>query len=412
MKVSFVCVSIVLVGLSLSGVLEAADDRPWPRFEVQEIDRSLTVGYAVLLHDLNGDRRPDIVVVDSRRLIWFENPSWKLHTILPEGVTRPDNVCISPADVDRDAHVDLILGAGWRGFNTRDPGTLQWVRHPGRAWLKWEVRPIDQVISLHRIRTGDIDHDGEVELVVAPLLGPGTTRDGNFMQRPVPLFYYDLPPGGKGTWQRRVIDDRTLHVMHNIWLDDLDGNGKLEVVTASYEGVRSYEFDGETWSFKQIGEGDQSDPQHERGASEVKTGKLADGRRIVATIEPWHGDKAVVYVQQSDPRSDYRRIVLDDRLKQGHGVWCSDLDGDGNDEVIVGFRQHYSAQEQYGLRIYRVGRNDFSDRERLVLDNGGMACEDLGVADLDGDGREDIVAVGRATHNVKIYWNRSPSNGR
>jgi hypothetical protein len=36
-----------------------------------------------------------------------------------------------------------------------------------------------------------------------------------------------------------------------------------------------------------------------------------------------------------------------------------------------------------------------------------MACEDLQVADLDGDGRLDIVAAGRATHNHKIYFNES-----
>ncbi|HKM52517.1 MAG TPA: FG-GAP-like repeat-containing protein [Isosphaeraceae bacterium] len=28
-------------------------------------------------------------------------------------------------------------------------------------------------------------------------------------------------------------------------------------------------------------------------------------------------------------------------------------------------------------------------------------------ADLDGDGKNDIIAGGRATHNVKIYWNRN-----
>jgi hypothetical protein len=32
-----------------------------------------------------------------------------------------------------------------------------------------------------------------------------------------------------------------------------------------------------------------------------------------------------------------------------------------------------------------------------------VATEDLVVADLTGDGHPDIVAGGRATHNVKLY---------
>jgi len=39
------------------------------------------------------------------------------------------------------------------------------------------------------------------------------------------------------------------------------------------------------------------------------------------------------------------------------------------------------------------------------VDDGGMAAEDLTVADLNGDGKPEIIAVGRATANVKIYWN-------
>jgi hypothetical protein len=34
-----------------------------------------------------------------------------------------------------------------------------------------------------------------------------------------------------------------------------------------------------------------------------------------------------------------------------------------------------------------------------------MACEDACLADLDGDGKLDIIAAGRATKNVKIYFN-------
>jgi hypothetical protein len=31
--------------------------------------------------------------------------------------------------------------------------------------------------------------------------------------------------------------------------------------------------------------------------------------------------------------------------------------------------------------------------------------EDLTAADLDGDGRIDLIAVGRKTKNLRVYWN-------
>jgi hypothetical protein len=43
--------------------------------------------------------------------------------------------------------------------------------------------------------------------------------------------------------------------------------------------------------------------------------------------------------------------------------------------------------------------------QKHIVDNGGIATEDLVVEDLDGDGWIDIVAGGRATHNVKLYRN-------
>ena len=47
----------------------------------------------------------------------------------------------------------------------------------------------------------------------------------------------------------------------------------------------------------------------------------------------------------------------------------------------------------------------------MMVDDAGMACEDLIVGDFNGDKKPDIVASGRATRNIKIYWNETPGKG-
>ena len=58
-----------------------------------------------------------------------------------------------------------------------------------------------------------------------------------------------------------------------------------------------------------------------------------------------------------------------------------------------------------GVKLYHPEDNKASRWKSLLVDDNGMACEDIRAADLNADGRLDIVAAGRATHNLKIYFN-------
>jgi hypothetical protein len=173
------------------------------------------------------------------------------------------------------------------------------------------------------------------------------------------------------------------------------------------------------WTKVKIGSGNQ-EAKPFKGASEVKVGRLDNGSRYVATIEPWHGYQVVAYrpkTSSADAVSGgqgvglWSRQVVAEPLQWGHAVWCADFDGDGDDELLIGQRDSNRAGSSgpRGPGIYVFDPKLAGDAltfERHPIDEGGMACEDALAADLNGDGRLDIVAGGRATHNVRIYWNR------
>jgi FG-GAP-like repeat/FG-GAP repeat len=375
------------------------------RFETKEIATDLTVGYAVSLVDVNGDGKTDIVVVDSQRVVWYENPSWNVRTIL-KGKTRPDNVCIAPIDIDADGKTEFVLGADWKPFNTKSGGTLHWLKRGPTLDDEWSMHPIGEEPTVHRVRVADIDGDGKPDVLLAPLMGRDATREANWTDgRPVRLLAYPVPKDPiKGPWVPKVLSEE-LHVMHNFQPVPRK-DGSVEILTASFEGVSFVQPTVDGWKTVRKGAGNQANPKSNRGASEIKMGRLAAGMPVIATIEPWHGNEVVVY-SESEPGELWTRTVIDDHLRWGHGVAFADLDGDGADELIIGVRDNPAKgdtfTEKNGVRIYK---SDGKTWKRTMLDEGGVAVEDLAAADLDGDGRIDIVAVGRATRNARIYWNR------
>jgi cephalosporin-C deacetylase len=362
----------------------------------------LNVGYAVTGIDMNRDDRLDIVIVDSQRIVWLENPEWRTHTIfeLPSGTS--DMVCMASHDIDSDGRIDLAIGFDWQPNNTHSGGEIGWLRSPEDPTQKWQYTKIAMEPTTHRMRWCDWDHDGVQDLVVAPLKGIGSQAP-DFQQQPIRLLSFTPPTdlASPSPWTMRVID-QSMHLAHNLDVIDHNVDEKDELLVACSEGVQHFEWNGNTVQKNTWGEG-SSGQAPAIGSSEIRYGRFGTGV-LLATIEPWHGNQVVVYREPATKSSPWDREVIDDQLQWGHAVSVMNLDASPLPEVIVGVRDDLNDQHRYGVRTYHWDCR-LSKWQRKLIKSGQVAVEDLVVADFDNDGDNDIVAVGRSTHNAVLYRN-------
>jgi len=204
------------------------------------------------------------------------------------------------------------------------------------------------------------------------------------------------PPAGVDSdphepWTLAFIDTG-LNLTHNL---DIDGQGRIHAVGRQGQLLLNPAEPGGMEIVEAISGGEVR--VHEGGAG-------AGG--LTATIEPFHGHQVVVYTPSGGGDADgevtVERRVLDDTLNQGHALGVADFLGIDQPQVVAGWRNPDEGG-RVGIRLYAPAGAD--GWVTHTVDDNAMAAEDLAVADLDGDGRPEIIAAGRATRNVVIYWN-------
>ena len=375
-----------------------------PRFEAQTIDPQIAIGYGLALGDVDGDGDQDILLADKSDFWWYENPSWEKHLFhtFHKGEKRTrlrDNVCIAARDIDGDGKVEVAVGGNWNPGNTdseEQSGSVHYLGSLGK------VKPVQLAHdpTTHRMRW--VRTSGKkFALVVLPLHGRGN-RGGQGKGVNVTAY---IPPADPsvGNWKTAIINNE-LHKTHNFDSVEAGRNRAASVfspdniVVAGAEGARAISFAGGKWNSS-----DLALPDMNGGAGEIRIGILNPAS--YACIEPMHGNTVAVYEMAGGKgeANRWKRTVLDNSLNQGHALAYADVLGTNSLQVIAGWRNK-NKEGKVGIKLYARGKG--GKWSTHLIDDNKMACEDLKVADLNKDGKLDIIACGRATRNVVIYWNK------
>ena len=374
---------------SLTSTLPLRAQTSAPHFEAQTLD-TIAIGYGLAIGDVDGDQRSDILLADQKQFVWYRNGDWQ-RSVMVDDLTARDNVCLAAQDINGDGRVEVAVGARWNPGETSDPttsGSVHYLLRPDDPTQPWRTVTLPHEPTVHRMRWLPTA-DGSYRLIVLPLHGRGNV-DGQGTG--VKVLAYQMPDTPTAPWDTTTVD-RQMHLTHNL---DVTDPGAFLV--AGKEGVVRHTYHNDTWKTEPM-------PSLVSPAGEVRRGQLAPNNPFIATVEPMHGQQLVVY-----KGADFaERLVLSDDLQQGHALACADLMGLGYDQIVVGWREPNS-EGKVGIKIYVPVDDEGSGWMHYYIDDNGMACEDLQVADLDSDGDLDIIASGRATKNLKVYWNQMVNN--
>ena len=386
---------LALSSLLLSGPVLAAP--PEPSFRVQSIDTDVQIGYGIAIADINGDGKPDILLADQHTVQWYENPTWKKH-IMVENITERDNVCIAAQDIDGDGKAEVAIGAQWNPGETLDAeksGGVFYLLPPADRTQRWEAVKLHHEPTVHRMHWV-LAPSGKWELIVKPLHGRGNRNNAGDGSK---VFAYGMPPNPRDPWTLSLVSDFT-HASHNFHPINWDNDPEHELLTAAKEGVFWFGRSTGAWKKKQI---------TDTWAGEVRDGKLPGGARFLATIEPMHGNTVAVYTAPDSGKGIWKRQVLDDSLKDGHAVVAADFLGAGSDQVVAGWRG-MNPKGVPGVRLFTPLDGAGKEWRTSEISGEAVAIEDIKSADLNGDGKPDLVLAGRQTKNLQILWNQTPAH--
>ncbi len=372
-----------------------------PNFKEQQIDGEVGIGYGLAVADVNGDRQTDILLADSNVIVWYENPTWKKH-IIAEKLTEKDHVCIAARDIDGDGKCEIAVGAEWNPGDTVGSGAVFYLIPPADRTQKWEPVKLTHEPTTHRMKWVR-NRAGRYDLVGVPLHGRGNDKNAEGVGARV--LAYHMPEDPRKEWNTTLVQG-TMHKTHNLDIIPAQPNEAEGLLLCGREGVVRLNQTDNGWKEQWIAQ-HPKDSTELQGAGEVRYGAFSGGQPYVTTIEPMHGDKLVLYTPPPDGPKDgpWQRRVLSDQLVDGHAIATHDLLGLNNRQIVVGWR----AQQKIGkvaVKLFWTTKEDGSGWQEAFIDDGGMACEDAVCVDLDGDRDLEIIAAGRRSKNVKIYWNQ------
>ena len=365
--------------------------------------------------DINGDGKLDIAAGRN----YYLAPNWTKHTDYRDGAETNgpdvDDNYEGTMDVNNDGRPD-VLSSGWM----RRQG-IWWYENPGKAGEKWESHALHPADGLEGMVIGNLSRHGDKDVLV-----------NYFARKPgrglIWFEHIDRAPWFK----EHVLGPENVGVSHGNGIGDINGDSRNDVVTTSgwFEAPPHPTEDPWVWhpdyQFSPYGAGGKPGGA---GLPILVTDVNGDGLNDIIMGSD-HGYGLAWYEQKLEAAK--RTFVphwIETEYPTFHTMALADLDGDGKPELITGKQllahngADVGAYEPVFVFYYKFNQGHFerhivsysyltpyfgpgSDRNPPPNYVVGLGMR-LQVADMDGDGRPDIVIPCKT--GLYIFYNKGYS---
>ena len=361
---------------------------------------------------LDVDNDGDLDIAAGRN--WYEAPDWTKHADFRDGAVangpETDNNSEFAMDVNRDGRMDVV-SSGWM----RMKGAF-WYENPGRTGVKWKATRIHSCLNMEGVIHGDLDGDGDDDILVnhwAPVAGQEMTWIESIDRAPW-LVEHRIGAEGEN---------------HGNGLGDVNGDGRNDIVTPKgwYEAPLKPRTG--KWTFHadylvhRIGQPDRYIPaSHPILVYDVNGDGLSD---LIVGASHEYG---LAWLEQSVADSGKRSFKthwIEKDFGQFHTLALGDLNGDGKPDLVTGKRMfaHHGRDTSwtdplfafwYDLQGGKFQRHILSynhlpwysgEKNHNPPPNGAIAVGmKLNIADMDKDGRNDVIVCGKP--GLYVFYNK------